>query len=160
MSHCVCGSGLETGECCEPLIAGRPAPTAEALMRARYTAYVKGIIDYVERTFTPEAQKDFNRLDADRTVGKVKWQGLEIKRVVDGGVDDATGLVEFVFRYTYNGQQHVQHELAKFCRKDGQWLFDGSEINPKPPPERVDKIGRNDPCSCGSGKKYKKCCGA
>jgi Predicted metal-binding protein related to the C-terminal domain of SecA len=23
-----------------------------------------------------------------------------------------------------------------------------------------DKIGRNDPCPCGSGKKYKKCCGA
>ncbi len=26
-------------------------------------------------------------------------------------------------------------------------------------PVQVQKIGRNDPCSCGSGQKYKKCCG-
>ncbi|MFO7245921.1 MAG: preprotein translocase subunit SecA [Bacillota bacterium] len=29
----------------------------------------------------------------------------------------------------------------------------------RPEPVRVEKIGRNDPCPCGSGKKYKKCCG-
>jgi SEC-C motif-containing protein len=43
---------------------------------------------------------------------------------------------------------------------DGEWRYDESEVNPKPPPVRVEKIGRNDPCPCGSGKKYKKCCGA
>ena len=30
---------------------------------------------------------------------------------------------------------------------------------PKKKPKRVSKIGRNDPCPCGSGKKYKQCCG-
>ena len=29
----------------------------------------------------------------------------------------------------------------------------------KKQPRRVQKVGRNDPCPCGSGKKYKKCCG-
>ena len=35
-----------------------------------------------------------------------------------------------------------------------------SEAEPvKRKPKRVKKIGRNDPCPCGSGKKYKQCCG-
>ncbi len=36
-----------------------------------------------------------------------------------------------------------------------------SENNPQPPPAQRQgpKVGRNDPCPCGSGKKYKKCCG-
>lgn len=33
-------------------------------------------------------------------------------------------------------------------------------VRGRPPARRRDKVGRNDPCPCGSGKKYKKCCGA
>lgn len=34
-------------------------------------------------------------------------------------------------------------------------------LAPKPPqPCRLAKVGRNDPCPCGSGRKYKKCCGS
>jgi SEC-C motif-containing protein len=39
-------------------------------------------------------------------------------------------------------------------------MVHGGEVNPKDPPRRVEKVGRNDPCPCGSGKKFKKCCGA
>mgnify|MGYP001124035721 CR=1 FL=1 len=35
----------------------------------------------------------------------------------------------------------------------------GDGTAPKKQPVKVNKIGRNDPCPCGSGKKFKKCCG-
>lgn len=159
MSACLCGSGLESDACCAPLLAGKPAPTAEALMRARYTAYASGDLDYVEKTCVKEIRSDFNRLEAERFIAETKWLGLEISRVVEGGPQDETGLVEFVFRYSQKDEPYAQHELATFCREDGAWVYKDSEVNPKCPPLRVTKIGRNDPCSCNSGKKYKKCCG-
>ena len=86
--------------------------------------------------------------------------GLELRAVTDGGVDDAIGTVEFVARFRFNGEQHLHHELASFRREQGRWVFVAGDMNPKGPPRRVVKVGRNDPCPCGSGKKYKKCCGA
>ncbi|WP_295407700.1 YchJ family protein [uncultured Thiocystis sp.] len=159
MSVCVCGSGGEFEDCCAPILAGQPAPTAEALMRSRYVAYVVGNLDHLERTNMPEAREAFNRLDADRIVEETTWLGLEVRRIIAGGVDDLTGQVEFVFRYRQQGQTLMQHEFAQFCRENGAWRYQSSEINPKSPPVHVSKIGRNDLCACGSGKKYKKCCG-
>ncbi|MBV5309488.1 YchJ family protein [Chromatium okenii] len=160
MAVCACGSGREFDECCAPFLAGAPAPTAEALMRSRYTAYAVGQLDHLERTDAPEARDEFNRADAERTAAETTWLGLKVVRVVDGGVDDQTGQVEFIFRYRQHGKIHAQHELSQFRREDGIWLYESSEMNPKSPPVRVAKINRNDPCTCGSGKKYKKCCGA
>ena len=37
---------------------------------------------------------------------------------------------------------------------------DESDVEDEPRPQAVSKVGRNDPCPCGSGRKYKKCCGA
>ncbi|TCT20242.1 YchJ family protein [Thiobaca trueperi] len=159
MSVCVCGSGLEFAACCEPILAGQPAPTAEALMRSRYAAYAVGNLDHLERTATSEAREAFNRADAEQVADETTWLGLEIRQVVDGGVEDETGQVEFVFRYRLQGRKMMQHELADFRREDGLWLYQGSQMNPKSPPVRVSKVNRNDPCACGSGKKAKKCCG-
>jgi len=36
----------------------------------------------------------------------------------------------------------------------------GEASGPKGPVIKAKKVGRNEPCPCGSGKKYKKCCGA
>ena len=160
MSECVCGSGREFDDCCAPILAGQPAPTAEALMRSRYAAYVVGNLDHLERTVTPEALQSFDRSDAEQVAAETTWLGLEIRRVVDGGVDDETGLVEFVFRYRLKGKTMAQHELSEFRRDGETWRYHRSEMNPKGPPARVVKVGRNDLCACGSGKKYKKCCGA
>ena len=88
------------------------------------------------------------------------WQGLEVRAVTDGGRDDETGSVEFVARFRLRGEQRAHHELASFRRERGRWVCAGGEMNPKGPPRQVAKVGRNDPCPCGSGKKYKKCCGA
>lgn len=129
-------------------------------MRSRYAAYIVGNLDHIERTDAPEARAEFDRLDSERFVAEATWLDLKILRVVDGGPEDSTGQVEFTFRYEHRGQVHMQHELAYFCRQDGRWLYQRSAMNPKGEPARVAKPGRNDPCPCGSGRKYKKCCGA
>ncbi len=160
MSPCPCGSGQDLDACCGALIAGAPAPTAEALMRARYTAFALGQIDYLADTLASESRGDFDPIEAGSTASDAVWQGLELRAVTDGGEDDETGLVEFVARFRLRGEPRVHHELASFRREQGRWVCAGGEMNPKGPPRQVDKVGRNDPCPCGSGKKYKKCCGA
>ena len=160
MSQCPCQSGLALDDCCGPILAGHPAPTAEALMRSRYSAFVMGNFDHVDRTHAAELRDDFDRGDAQGLMDEVTWLGLEVRRVVEGGVDDQTGQVEFVVRYSRRGQTFTQHELASFCRENGAWMYRHGDLNPKQPPRQVIKIGRNEACSCGSGRKYKKCCGA
>ncbi|MEO5336833.1 MAG: YchJ family protein [Magnetospirillum sp. WYHS-4] len=156
---CPCGSGQGFDTCCGPLIAGAPAPTAEALMRSRYSAFVHRTFDYLERTHAPEIQGDFSRSAAESLADQVEWLGLEIRGVEGGGPDDQTGAVEFAARFSRQGQEQIHHELASFRREQGIWVYVDGKMNPKPPPRHVVKVGRNDPCPCGSGKKYKKCCG-
>ena len=157
MTLCPCGTGRSLEDCCGPIIAGAPAPTPEALMRSRYSAFVTGQLDHVERTHAPEIWQDFNRAEAERSAEECEWQGLEVKGSSENGDE---GTVEFVARFKRGGQEFVQHELSRFCRRDGRWLYLAGQINPRPPQRHVTKTGRNDPCGCGSGKKYKKCCGA
>ena len=154
---CPCGSGREHDDCCGPIIAGTPAATPEALMRSRYTAYVRGELDHLERTNAPEIRADFNRAEAERNVAEVEWLGLDVRRAEAA---EDTGTVEFAIRFRRDGQELVHRERSRFRRDDGVWYYVDGDVNPKDPPRRVEKIGRNDPCPCGSGKKHKKCCGA
>lgn len=160
MTTCPCGSKREFDACCGPFIAGEPAPTAEALMRSRYVAYTLGDLDYIERTNTEYALAAFNRVDMEASLPGTEWTGMEILETEGGQEDDTEGTVKFSFKYRNGGRDFSQLEISKFQRVEGEWRYDDSEVNPKPPPVRVDKIGRNDPCPCGSGKKYKKCHGA
>lgn len=160
MTACLCGSGNSLDACCGPLIAGAPAPTAEALMRSRYTAYATGNIAYVAATHAPEAAADFDEAGSQEMSRKVKWKGLTIEATEAGGPDDDTGTVTFAARFSMQGQESVHREISTFRKVDGRWLYVDGEVNPAVAPRRVEKIGRNDPCPCGSGKKYKKCCGA
>ncbi len=156
MSNCPCGSPLDLDACCGPLLAGEAADTPEALMRSRYTAFVLGELDHIDHTNAPEIRGDFNRAEAERTVTEVEWEGLEVMASSENG---DTGSVEFYIRFCRDGQELGQHELASFRREGGKWYYVSGKVGPKPPPRQVVKIGRNDPCPCGSGKKYKKCCG-
>ncbi len=159
MPVCPCGSGLDYDECCGALHAGKPAPTAEALMRSRYTAYAMGNFDYLQKTCAPELRADY---EPPGVATMPEWRGLKILRTVGGGAGDDAGQVEFMASYTINGQAHSLHELSDFRRVDGAWIYTAGEINPKQGTQVRDgsKVGRNDPCPCGSQKKYKKCCGA
>jgi SEC-C motif-containing protein len=156
---CPCGSGLDYGACCEPVIRGKqPAETAEQLMRSRYSAYVKVETDYIFATTHPAHREGYDHDGTRQWAESAEWLGLEIVSAEEGGPDDGRGQVEFIARYRDKGGDHAHHELADFVREEGRWLFtDGRHVKPKPIVSA--KVGRNDPCTCGSGMKYKKCCG-
>lgn len=159
MAQCPCGSGSSFETCCGPYIAGAPAPTPEALMRSRYTAFVRGAFDYTERTHAAEARGEFDRSLAESRHETLQWAGLKILETVGGGLGDDTGIVEFAAHYTSDGGTGVHHERSSFRREGDRWLYVDGVINPKSLPRRILKAGRNAPCPCGSGKKFKKCCG-
>ena len=156
MTLCPCGSDRDFAQCCGPIIEGAPAPTAEALMRSRYTAFVKRKLDHVERTHAPEVRADFNRAEAERLAEECEWRGLEIRSATETG---DTAEVEFVMRFCREQQEVTKTALANFRRDAGQWLYVSSNVDSHPAQSRVSKVGRNDPCPCNSGKKAKKCCG-
>lgn len=174
---CPCGTSLELSACCAPYIEGRARPeTAEQLMRSRYTAYTQADVNYLEKTLAPESRPDFDRDEARRWALQSKWKGLKVLRTEGGTASDETGVVEFVATYVQGGKGVDHHEVSQFRKaKNGQWLFIDGDSHTHAEGEghqhhhhvkvethrRLEpKIGRNDPCSCGSGAKYKKCCGA
>jgi len=157
--NCPCGSGLPYGSCCEPFISGaKNAPTAEALMRSRYAAYVEHAIDYIIKTCS-EDEKD--RIDFDQTKTwseRSTWLGLKILSTEKGRKEDQEGTVEFEASYEMDGLREVHHEKAKFKKKDGRWFYTEGDVVPKTVVRTTPKVGRNEACPCGSGKKYKHCC--
>ncbi len=159
MSKCPCKSGLAYDDCCGPYIAGKAAPTAEALMRSRYTAHVEDNHAYLIKTMAPESREEEAEDQQDSSEYNMKWQGLEIRSLSDGGEKDETGIVEFVAKYKVGDKSGDHHQRSEFRREEGRWVcIGGGEIDPKPEQRIVEKVGRNDPCPCGSGKKFKKCC--
>ncbi len=158
---CICGLGESTETCCLPIIKGeRPAATAEAVMRARFTAYALGEIDYILDSLHPEHRGDVDRAATETWSKNATWKNLEILSTEAGGESDAEGKVEFKAHFEINRAPHLHHEHARFARHDGRWYYvDGDVEGAKPIVREGPRIGRNDPCHCGSGKKYKKCCG-
>jgi SEC-C motif-containing protein len=161
MTTCPCGTNLLFSECCGPIIGGSQAMTAEALMRARYTAFItKQIGDFLFETLAKEKQGDFDPKEVELSARDAHGLGFEVRAVNGGGIDDDVGTIEYVARFRIRDQVQIHHELASFRREDGRWIYVDGEVNPKGSPRQVVKVGRNDPCPCGSGQKYKKCCGA
>lgn len=157
---CPCGSGTAFETCCEPYLLKRSSPpTAQALMRARYTAYAMGAIDYLYKTSGNKVRKEFDAENTRKWSESAEWTGIEFLVENGGGVDDQDATLEFIAHYSVNNAKFEHHERAEFIRKNGEWLFmDGKLFGPDPQRREQPKIGRNDPCPCGSGKKYKKCC--
>ena len=158
---CVCGSGLAPDACCAAILNGsRKAATAEQLMRARYAAYAAADIDFLYNSSGPDVQKEFDRESSRRWAEGSEWSGIDVLATERGGEADDEGIVEFIARYSVNGTAFEHHERSLFRKLDGEWKFiDGELVKPKPIVREEPKVGRNDPCPCGSGKKYKKCCG-
>lgn len=158
---CPCGSGKIYDDCCKPFIKGTDNPvTAEQLMRARYSAYVKQEIDFIIDTC--EHGEGINEIDRKATESWSKdstWNGLTIIRTEKGGAEDTEGIVEFEADYTRKGLRDVHHETGSFKKVDGRWLYSVGIIKTTTVVREGPKIGRNEPCPCGSGKKYKQCCG-
>lgn len=160
MAHCHCGNESSFKDCCEKFITGKETPkTAESLMRARYSAYATGKVEFVGETHTADGEK-FDLEEARRWSKESSWQGLEILNTKDGGEKDDHGIVEFVANYKgKDGTAHHHHEVSEFVKVDGKWLYKtGSIVGGGTIKREGPKVGRNDPCPCGSGKKFKKCC--
>ena len=182
--RCPCGSEVNYDQCCGRYVSGgAEPPTAEALMRSRYVAYVRNDIGYVARTTAGEALRTFDARAARAWSAAATWIGLQVLATDRGGAKDNEGTVEFVATYRQNGEIVAHRERSRFQRAEhGEWRFvEGSagsrevggdrRLRPQPGEPlssekprifaaEAPKAGRNDPCVCGSGKKFKKCCGA
>ena len=117
-SYCTCGSGLAYADCCERWHSGGVAPTAEVLMRSRYSAYVLGLEDYLLLTWLVDTRPQYMELEAEP---RPQWQGLEVKRSAATGPDSA--VVEFVARYKLAGKALQLHEISRFLLIEGQWYY-------------------------------------
>ena len=157
---CACGSGVPEAACCGPLLAGAPAPTALALMRSRYSAYVKGTIDYIFETHDPASREELDREASEQWSRESEWLGLEILGTRRGGPDDDEGDVEFIARGKSRGKEFAHHERSRFRRVEGRWYYVDDKGKGEPQRRTEPAAGRNDPCPCGSGKKFKRCHGA
>lgn len=159
-SNCPCGSGKPLAECCAPYIAGETlAPTAEALMRSRYTAHALVNVPYLMQTLHPKTRKNFSLENVQSFAEEADWQKLEILRTEAGGPNDTQGVVEFKAHYRNKAGVQVHHEVSDFEKVGDAWYFKTGHYPKAQPIRAKQKVGRNDPCPCGSGKKYKKCCG-
>ncbi len=124
MPACSCESGLDYDACCGRFIDGGAKPwTAEQLMRSRYTAFTLKDIAYLEKTWHPATRPATIETDE-----KVHWLGLKVKRTEQGGAGDEEGLVEFVARYKIDGRGHRLHEISRFVKENGQWLYLDGEM--------------------------------
>jgi SEC-C motif-containing protein len=153
---------LPYARCCQPFVDGQEtAPTAEALMRSRYSAFATGAMEHLARTIAPESRHDLDMDALERWSKESEWLGLDIVDTVEGQPGDDLGVVEFIARFRRAGAEEAHHERSSFRydRKDACWYFvDGAKPKGKTI-VNTEKVGRNDPCPCGSGKKYKKCHG-
>jgi len=152
--NCPCQSQKPYQQCCEPYHLGYlPAPTPEALMRSRYSAFVLGLGEYLAATDSSGTTQDVQGLKAYSK--RVRWLGLEVLESEEN--PETGGSVRFVASLLINGSVYRQGELSRFEKRDGKWFYAaGTPFEPEPP----FVPGRNDPCPCGSGKKFKKCCGS
>ena len=124
--ECPCGRGLGLADCCGPVIDDtRPAATAEALVRSRYTAFPLGDGDHLRRSWAPETCPTRIRLDPAR-----RWTGLEVLSVVDGRELATTGVVEFRAHYVVDGIPRTLHERSRFRRERGRWVYVDGTVGP------------------------------
>jgi SEC-C motif-containing protein len=125
--NCPCESGKPYSKCCEVYHSGTPAPTAEALMRSRYSAYAlanqnPALIDYLLQTWHVDTRPKNLNLSGDDAI---KWLGLQIKR--HHNIDAEHAIVEFVARYkptdNLGGKAERLHETSRFKRIENRWYY-------------------------------------
>lgn len=151
---CPCGSQRPLSTCCAPFLTGQALPpTAEALMRSRYTAYCQGNIEYLIATHHPLKRGGRDRAALSKSVQSTTWLGLTVLKTAQGMAADREGMVEFVALYREGNAAKQLHERSRFKKQRGRWFYLDGELLPPLAPKR------NEPCWCGSGKKFKQCHG-
>lgn len=125
-TRCPCLSGLPYAECCGPLHRGeRTAPTAEALMRSRFSAFAVGDAAYLRATWHRSTRPTDVDLDPD-----VRWRRLDVLATSAGGPFDTAGTVEFRATYRDADGPGTLHEVSRFVREDGAWSYVDGSVDP------------------------------
>lgn len=150
MQLCPCGSGIEYNLCCQPYLDANQKPQhAVQLMRSRYTAFVLQNAAYLVASWHPTRRYPELESELSEGFGRTKWLGLTVFEQGQGK-EENEAYVSFVARFQENDHLAAIIERSRFLKENDQWYYvDG--IRPS--------LGRNDACPCGSGKKFKKCCG-
>jgi SEC-C motif-containing protein len=118
---CPCGSKKPLERCCEKYLLGKEeAPTAESLMRSRYTGYTFGRLDYIEKTMRGEALQHFNRQAVEKSLEATTWLELTVLKAEERG-EEAT--VSFLARFKDKGEEEVMHETSQFKKIEGKWYY-------------------------------------
>lgn len=158
---CPCGSRKPRAKCCGQYLSNQiAAPTAEALMRSRYTAFCTGHLDYLIATHHGEEWTASDRKNLANTLKTTRWLNLLIVNTQKGKVKDKRGIVEFVAAYRPTGsilsvspagEVAQMHERSHFIKKAGRWLYTtGDRLPPyQPKPSEA--------CWCGSSRPFKQC---
>ncbi len=155
--ECPCRSGRLFADCCGPIITGKTAaPTPEALMRSRFTAFSRDEMDHLRESMVEEHRSEFHADDVRRWNRETAWLNLEI---LETAVDGDEGMVRFRATFRHKGGTQSLTERSRFVRREGRWYYLDGEHETATVRNEHPKAGRNDPCPCGSGKKFKKCCG-
>ena len=156
---CPCSSGVSFADCCEQIINGeRESQTAEELMRARYAAFATGAIDFIVATTHSRTRREINIQYIREWSQTSTWRGLQI--IDTKLVDNNKAYVSFDAQYTQAGKDQSHKEKGLFERENGRWRFvTGEDLKNPTVRYETPRTGRNEPCPCGSGRKYKKCCG-
>jgi SEC-C motif-containing protein len=157
---CQCGSEIDPNQCCLPIIEGQTtAKTAEELLRARYTAFAIGKVDFILDSHHSRTRHEIKREEVEDWSKNSEWLGLKIVQQEAGRAEDEKGTLIFSATYRTGDQAEEHWEKSFFEKEDGQWRFvDAHGIHLGTYRRAEPKVGRNDPCHCGSGKKSKKCC--
>ena len=144
---CPCGSEKTYEKCCKAYIEeGKKIPNVEVLMRSRYTAFAVKNAKYILETNYRQEVNDKEIKLLEREFDEVEWLQLYV-------IDSTKNEVEFkAYFRDFDEKLHVLHEHSHFVFEDGKWYYRDGVIFKS-------KIERNELCPCGSGKKYKKCCG-
>jgi SEC-C motif-containing protein len=138
------------------------APTAEILMRSRYTAFAIGDFNYIAITQKLKEDPKQATADIEASNAHTQWIKLEINETEEGLEKDKKGMVSFSAHFKEGKHIGRLSERSVFKKVKKEWFYISGEheVEKNTPLVNSDamKIGRNDPCLCGSGKKYKKCC--
>ena len=150
---CPCGSENNYEDCCQSFIEAQAKPqTPEQLMRSRYTAYSKAQIDYIKNTMLGKPLIRFNEDEAKKWAESITWLNLQVIETSMENVDK--GFVEFIASFLDKNNLKCIHERSEFHKQNDCWFYvDGVDKEVKP---KI-KLGRNSPCPCRSGKKFKNC---
>lgn len=163
-TKCYCGSDLNFADCCRSFLHGeRDAQTAEQLMRSRYSAFVVNAFDYLVATHHASTRSANERAELEAQSKQLTWLTLQVLDATQSSNEqsntaqampsDKYSEVEFKAWFAIGRQLHNLHERSRFMREEDHWFYVDAVFCRD---ERVD-IGRNDPCFCGSGRKFKHC---